>query len=352
MTFSSLGRQPVERLALLAQQRVLEVALLAAGAADEHGAHALRLVHRARRRALGRFVVGMRVHGEEAQRRFGGRLGHDVTLSARCRSRPGRRRVGSSAMRSLATTVVAAASGVHRAAVVDRRRARCGALGACNDDGRDAASRRARPDRAACRRPLAVDRSPTLPAERRRSTTSSVRRRRPSPPADDAVGASDRWRTTAVTADGRRTLARTAPWADGGAASTPRFTCDGDNVSPALTWTPAPAGTVEIAITADRRRRAGLRPLGDRRHRPCRRRSARATCPQFAIQAINSQRRHRLHRPVPAGGRDAHLPLSPCSSSARRRGSSTGRAGDDLLAAIVRSKRFDSASVTAPIVAA
>lgn len=39
-----------------------------------------------------------------------------------------------------------------------------------------------------------------------------------------------------------------APWEAGGAID-PRYTCDGDNVSPALSWSVAPEGTVEIAIT-------------------------------------------------------------------------------------------------------
>ena len=39
-----------------------------------------------------------------------------------------------------------------------------------------------------------------------------------------------------------------APWRNGEAID-PRFTCDGLNVSPALSWSAAPAGTVEIAIT-------------------------------------------------------------------------------------------------------
>ena len=39
-----------------------------------------------------------------------------------------------------------------------------------------------------------------------------------------------------------------APWEAGGAID-PRHTCDGDNVSPALSWSVAPEGTVEIAIT-------------------------------------------------------------------------------------------------------
>jgi Raf kinase inhibitor-like YbhB/YbcL family protein len=43
-------------------------------------------------------------------------------------------------------------------------------------------------------------------------------------------------------------LAVTAPWRDGGPIDT-IYTCKGDNVSPALSWTAAPAGTQEIAIT-------------------------------------------------------------------------------------------------------
>jgi Raf kinase inhibitor-like YbhB/YbcL family protein len=37
------------------------------------------------------------------------------------------------------------------------------------------------------------------------------------------------------------------PWLDGGTIDA-RYTCDGDDVSPALSWGAAPAGTVEIAI--------------------------------------------------------------------------------------------------------
>ena len=62
-----LGCQPVERLARLAQRRVLEVALLAAGAAHQHGVHALVVVARQRRRPLRRFVVGVGVHGEQRE---------------------------------------------------------------------------------------------------------------------------------------------------------------------------------------------------------------------------------------------------------------------------------------------
>ena len=40
----------------------------------------------------------------------------------------------------------------------------------------------------------------------------------------------------------------TAPWRDGGPIDA-RYTCKGANVSPALSWTAAPEGTQEIAIT-------------------------------------------------------------------------------------------------------
>jgi Raf kinase inhibitor-like YbhB/YbcL family protein len=38
-----------------------------------------------------------------------------------------------------------------------------------------------------------------------------------------------------------------APWLDGGDID-PRYTCDGENLAPGLTWGAVPAGTVEIAI--------------------------------------------------------------------------------------------------------
>jgi Raf kinase inhibitor-like YbhB/YbcL family protein len=43
-------------------------------------------------------------------------------------------------------------------------------------------------------------------------------------------------------------LTVTAPWRDGGPIDA-RYTCKGANLSPALTWSKAPAGTQEIAIT-------------------------------------------------------------------------------------------------------
>jgi Raf kinase inhibitor-like YbhB/YbcL family protein len=43
-------------------------------------------------------------------------------------------------------------------------------------------------------------------------------------------------------------LTVTAPWRDGGPIDT-RYSCKGTNVAPALSWTDAPEGTQEIAIT-------------------------------------------------------------------------------------------------------
>ena len=65
--FSSSGVRPWNGWPGSRSARVLQVALLAAGAAHQHRAHALLLVHRQRRRALRRFVVGMGVHGEQTE---------------------------------------------------------------------------------------------------------------------------------------------------------------------------------------------------------------------------------------------------------------------------------------------
>ena len=61
--------------------------------------------------------------------------------------------------------------------------------------------------------------------------------------------------TTAAAGTGPSTLAPlvssltvTAPWRDGSPIDA-RYTCKGDNVSPALSWTKAPSGTQEIAVT-------------------------------------------------------------------------------------------------------
>ena len=141
--------QAVERLSRLAQRRVLQVALFAAGAAHQHRVHTFGVVHRQGRRALRRFVVGMGVNGEQTERSVHGL--HDIHATpcvGCCRA--------SSSPCSPLTFVLA-----H-----DRRR--------CNDDGRTPARARAttRTSRSAPRRRHRPD----------RATVDRHRRRRPSRP--------------------------------------------------------------------------------------------------------------------------------------------------------------------------
>ncbi|MCU1502971.1 MAG: hypothetical protein JWM12_2325 [Ilumatobacteraceae bacterium] len=63
-----------------------------------------------------------------------------------------------------------------------------------------------------------------------------------------AVGAAT---TTTAAGAAASTLPRgsaVAPWRDGSAIDA-RYTCDGENISPPMSWTRAPTGTVEIALT-------------------------------------------------------------------------------------------------------
>ncbi|HEU4842211.1 MAG TPA: YbhB/YbcL family Raf kinase inhibitor-like protein [Ilumatobacteraceae bacterium] len=52
---------------------------------------------------------------------------------------------------------------------------------------------------------------------------------------------------TVVPAPVIATFSMALPWANGGAIDA-RFTCDGADLSPLLTWTAPPAGTVELAL--------------------------------------------------------------------------------------------------------
>jgi Raf kinase inhibitor-like YbhB/YbcL family protein len=90
-----------------------------------------------------------------------------------------------------------------------------GALGACDtDDGREL--------------------EPPTREQRAAMTTA---------PPTAAAGAA----TIPASAVATTPFTLTAPWADGGAIEA-RFTCDGDDISPALSWTAPPAGTVEMAL--------------------------------------------------------------------------------------------------------
>ena len=117
------------------------------------------------------------------------------------------------------------------------------AVAGCNDDGRTLAP--ARPDQNAS---ISTTAAPT---------TTVV----PDLGAVDGGDPGDSTTTVAAAALGPTTLVGSiagdgvvdagtvvAPWRDG-AAIDARYTCDGDNVSPPLSWSPAPAGTREIAVT-------------------------------------------------------------------------------------------------------
>lgn len=135
----------------------------------------------------------------------------------------------------------------------------------------------------------------------------------------------------------------TAPWADG-ATIDPRYTCDGANVAPALTWKPAPAGTVEIAITLTDDDApdfvhwvmAGITPsavgVGE------------ATVPLGAVQAMNGAGQIGYFGPcAPAGSRHHYVVTVHFLGTAL--GLSDGDPGKDAYNSI-RSVEIGSASVT------
>lgn len=91
------------------------------------------------------------------------------------------------------------------------------------------------------------------------STTTTIEPGLDTPDADKGAGADEPGFDSFDTAETSATLpipalddtgAVTAPWIDGGAID-PRFSCEGLNVSPALSWPAAPLGTAEIAITLE-----------------------------------------------------------------------------------------------------
>ena len=72
------------------------------------------------------------------------------------------------------------------------------------------------------------------------------------PPPDDLgfedIDPEDTDLAGAETLPGADVLALTVPWKDGAEIDS-RYTCDGLNVAPAMSWSVAPEGTVEIAVT-------------------------------------------------------------------------------------------------------
>jgi hypothetical protein len=135
----------------------------------------------------------------------------------------------------------------------------------------------------------------------------------------------------------------TAPWEDGGEIDV-RHTCDGENISPSLTWTTPPDGTVEIAITVTDDAApdfvhwtlAALDPLSTA--------LGEGRVPEFAIQGLNSSGTLGYTGPCPPEG-EVHTYHYTVFFLGQQTELPDGSPGLDLLAAI-RASAFDSASVT------
>jgi Raf kinase inhibitor-like YbhB/YbcL family protein len=197
-----------------------------------------------------------------------------------------------------------------------------GALAGCNDDGR--VLRPARPDQVG-----------TVSAPSTSTTTVSVAG------MDDGsdTGSDDGFEgTLPAGTDAATSLAPqlTAPFVDG-AAIDARYTCDGANVSPALSWTPAPTGTIEIAITmvdVDALDAgpagfvhwvvAGIDPLSTG--------LAEGTVPEFALQGLNSAGTAGYTGPCPPSG--VHHYELTVHFLAQQTELADGTPGADLLAAV------------------
>ena len=135
----------------------------------------------------------------------------------------------------------------------------------------------------------------------------------------------------------------TAPWADEFAIDS-RYTCDGPDVAPALTWDAAPAGTQEIAVAMTDLDlpgfvhwvMAGIDPrstgLGE------------GEVPEFASVGVNGMGRTAYSGPCPPVG-ETHRYQVTVYLLAQRTELGDGADGADLLAA-VQGSAFMTAQVT------
>jgi Raf kinase inhibitor-like YbhB/YbcL family protein len=202
-------------------------------------------------------------------------------------------------------------------------------LAGCNDDGRTL--RPARPDQVGSVSTLAPVTEPTddlndgiddgdlsnIPIE-----TS------PSSPTTDPASA---------------VLAVYAPFGDGTTIDT-QFTCQGANVSPNLTWSDAPAGTVEIAVTMEdldapnfvHWAMAGIDPLSIA--------LGEGVVPEFAIVGLNGNNAAGYTGPCPPNGQTHTYRVTVHYLDAQTE-LANGVPGADLLASI-KASTFASASVT------
>ena len=123
----------------------------------------------------------------------------------------------------------------------------------------------------------------------------------------------------------------TAPWRDGSPID-PRYTCKGDNVSPALSWTKAPQGTEEIAITMidqdasfDHWTMSGIAPDVDS--------LAENTPPEGAVEALNGSGGRGYTGPCPPAG-SRHVYRITVHFLDKSLSLTSGGRADDMRAAI------------------
>ncbi len=153
------------------------------------------------------------------------------------------------------------------------------------------------------------------------------------------VGSTDGFETLPLDDD----LVVTAPWRDGATIDS-RYTCDGPNVSPALSWSPAPEGTVEIAITLSDLDVPGFVHWAIAGIPASTTAIAEDTVPLGAYEAANSLGDNGYTGPCPTAGSE-HLYVLTVHYLAEETGLEDGVAGLDLLD-LIQSVELSTAEVS------
>ncbi len=135
----------------------------------------------------------------------------------------------------------------------------------------------------------------------------------------------------------------TAPWRDG-ATIDQRYTCDGPNVSPALSWSAAPEGTVEIAITLSDLDVPGFVHWAIAGLSPTETSIAEGTVPLGAYEAANSLGDIGYTGPCPTAGSE-HLYILTVHYPDEETGLEDGVAGLDLLD-LIQSVEMSTAEIS------
>ncbi len=215
------------------------------------------------------------------------------------------------------------------------------AFTSCNDDGRTL--RPARPDQNASVSTLA----PPTTVDPALVTVDPVFGDVGFDPPETDPANSLPGETLPAESVGSTTAMLTSSFADGGVID-PQFTCDGANTPPPLSWTNAPGGTAEIAVTLTdddapgfvHWAMAGIDPLATELTE-----LTRGVVPDGAIVALNSTGTKGYFGPCPPPGSN-HTYRLTVHFLAQATELSGGSLGTDLLAA-VDGATFDSVTITA-----